>query len=70
MVLAIHLLWKSQGAGGGYGAGPATPQLKTDFKKALGYSCCGAAEINPPRSREIAGSIPGLSQWVKDLALP
>ena len=29
----------------------------------------GEAKTNPTRSCEVVGSIPGLAQWVKDLAL-
>ena len=36
----------------------------------LRSSHCGAVEMNPIRNHETAGSTPGLSQWVKDLALP
>ena len=35
-----------------------------------GNSHCGSAVMNPTRNHEVAGLIPGLAQWVKDLALP
>ena len=32
-------------------------------------SHCGPAKMDPTRNHEVAGSIPGLNQWVKHLAL-
>ena len=42
--------------------------LKTTTK--IGSSCRGAVETNPIGIHDDVGLIPGLLQWVKDLALP
>ena len=47
--------------------GDATDILKTIFR---GVLVVAQWLTNPTRNQEVAGSIPGLAQWVKDLALP
>ena len=44
-------------------------KIKIIIKKKNQSSHHGTAEMNLTRNHEIAGSIPGLAQWVKDLVL-
>ena len=39
------------------------------LKNSPGSSHCGAAEVKPTSNHKVVGLIPGLAQWVKDLAL-
>ena len=39
------------------------------FKQEVGSSHHSTAETHPTRSHKVVGSIPGLAQWVKDLAV-
>ena len=39
------------------------------LKPTCGSLRCGAVETNPNRNHEVAGSIPGLTQWVKNQVL-
>ena len=71
-----HCFAKIEKGGGEIQTANFKNNISKNFKKLKQFknidiwsSQSGAVETSPTRNRGVAGSIPGLAQWVKDLAL-
>ena len=53
----------------GEGGGEGNP-LQHKTTRVVRSSLRGIVETNPTRNHEVAGLLPGLTQWVKDPVLP
>ena len=68
------VLWQQERSSEKTYGGLGTQETSQNFPvlaiKSLGSSHCGSVVTNPTSIHEDLGLIPGLAQWVKDLALP